>query len=184
MLLFCLLSFIILTNGEYSFHFFFVFRHRLLIWFSIMHFLFFYSKSCPSNWKHWVWIMWGHSYRYVNLPLIHCISVWFTHLFPYKSDFPLTFFFFFFSNTGHVAFKIEATDPENDPLTYAIEGPGSHHFQMNSNTGEATLRSELDREVRFSGGTTYYIYICYAACVCLCAIVLINLYRPVIFPRR
>lgn len=83
-----------------------------------------------------------------------------------------------------MAFKIDATDPEDDPLTYQIQGLGSEHFQMNSATGEATVRIELDREVRFSSGTIYYIYICYAACVCLCAIVLINLYWPVIFHRR
>lgn len=76
---------------------------------------------------------------------------------------------YLFVNTGHVAFKIQATDPEDDPLVYQINGPGSEYFLMDRASGEATLRIELDREVRFSCGTIYYIYICYAACVCACA---------------
>lgn len=69
-----------------------------------------------------------------------------------------------------MAFKIEATDPEDDPLIYQIQGPGSELFQMNSSSGEATLRAELDREVRFKCQRIYYI--CSAECVCLCTIVL------------
>lgn len=66
-----------------------------------------------------------------------------------------------------MAFKIEATDPEDDPLIYQIQGPGSELFQMNSKSGEATLRAELDREVRSKCETIYYTHICYGECACV-----------------
>lgn len=60
-----------------------------------------------------------------------------------------------------MAFKIEATDAEDDPLTYRIEDPGSQYFQMNSASGEATLRTPLDREVK-----QYITFACFMLHVC------------------
>lgn len=165
-MLLCLLILIGLTSGEYSFYFFIVFLHWLFIWFTILHFLFFCSqcKFCPSNRKDWLWLMWRHSYRYVKMPAVHCISMWVTHLFTSKLIFPSLCFFFFFY-TGNFAFKINATDPDNDTLTYQIYGKHSDFFKMDSATGNATLIRPLNKDVRCSGGTIYYICICYAACV-------------------
>ncbi|XP_036379638.1 cadherin-related family member 2-like [Megalops cyprinoides] len=49
---------------------------------------------------------------------------------------------------GHYAFTILATDAENDPLTYSIIGENRFYFSVNPTTGDVTVKSPLDREVR------------------------------------
>ncbi|XP_075065235.1 cadherin-related family member 2 [Mixophyes fleayi] len=51
-------------------------------------------------------------------------------------------------DVGTVVFKINATDEENDPLTYGLEGPDSYYFSCNSSSGEVTLIIPLDYEVK------------------------------------
>ncbi|XP_026993880.2 cadherin-related family member 2-like [Tachysurus fulvidraco] len=46
---------------------------------------------------------------------------------------------------GYFAFKIQAYDPDNDPLTYAITEDNGI-FSVNANTGDVYLRTKLDRE--------------------------------------
>ncbi|XP_061901630.1 cadherin-related family member 2 isoform X1 [Entelurus aequoreus] len=45
------------------------------------------------------------------------------------------------------AFKIEATDKENDPLTYALHGDNAMYFRVDRNTGNVYVAKSLDREV-------------------------------------
>ncbi|XP_073343232.1 cadherin-related family member 2 [Pagrus major] len=45
-----------------------------------------------------------------------------------------------------LAFTIEATDPENDPLTFTLSGPDAGYFRVNANTGDTYVRRRLDRE--------------------------------------
>ncbi|XP_028315581.1 cadherin-related family member 2 [Gouania willdenowi] len=47
---------------------------------------------------------------------------------------------------GVVAFIINATDEENDPLTYAIKGTDAVFFTVEKNTGTALIQRPLDRE--------------------------------------
>ncbi|XP_067852463.1 cadherin-related family member 2 [Heptranchias perlo] len=49
---------------------------------------------------------------------------------------------------GEEAYKIIATDPENDPLTYFMTGADSVYFKLNENTGVVTVARELDREAK------------------------------------
>ncbi|NXD39411.1 CDHR2 protein, partial [Copsychus sechellarum] len=49
---------------------------------------------------------------------------------------------------GQFAFQLEATDDDNDPLTYQIGGTDAFYFSVNSKSGRVTLRSSLDREVQ------------------------------------
>lgn len=49
--------------------------------------------------------------------------------------------------TGAVAFTIDATDAENDKLTYSLNGPNAIYFKVDTNTGIVKIRSPLDREV-------------------------------------
>ncbi|XP_035505780.2 cadherin-related family member 2 isoform X2 [Scophthalmus maximus] len=47
---------------------------------------------------------------------------------------------------GAVAFTIDATDAENDKLTYSLNGPNAIYFKVDTNTGIVKIRSPLDRE--------------------------------------
>ncbi|XP_038556212.1 cadherin-related family member 2 isoform X1 [Micropterus salmoides] len=47
---------------------------------------------------------------------------------------------------GAVAFTINATDAENDPLTYSLSGPNAAYFKVDSKTGSVSVIRELDRE--------------------------------------
>lgn len=96
-MLLCLLILIGITSSEYSFYFFIVFLHWLFIWFTILHFLFFCSKckSCPRNRKYRLWFMWRHSYKYVKMPAVHCISM--SYLPPNWFLFHCFFLFVFFT---------------------------------------------------------------------------------------
>ncbi|XP_073676482.1 cadherin-related family member 2 [Garra rufa] len=49
---------------------------------------------------------------------------------------------------GEFAFQIDASDPDNDTLTYKIAGTDSSHFEVNSATGEVKIKSRLDRETK------------------------------------
>ncbi|XP_029113305.1 cadherin-related family member 2 [Scleropages formosus] len=44
------------------------------------------------------------------------------------------------------AFAIIASDPEGDELTYFITGQNAYYFNVDENTGNVTVRSEMDRE--------------------------------------
>ncbi|CAL8263655.1 unnamed protein product [Lota lota] len=46
------------------------------------------------------------------------------------------------------AFNIRATDKENDKLKYTISGINAGFFNVNPDTGNVTIKSKLDREVR------------------------------------
>ncbi|NXR44504.1 CDHR2 protein, partial [Hippolais icterina] len=46
------------------------------------------------------------------------------------------------------AFQLEAYDLDNDPLTYQIQGRDAFYFFVDSETGRATLRNSLDRELQ------------------------------------
>ncbi|KAJ0050086.1 hypothetical protein NL108_011827 [Boleophthalmus pectinirostris] len=48
---------------------------------------------------------------------------------------------------GGFAFKINASDPENDPLTYSISGTYASYFNVESSTGNVYLKLKLDREI-------------------------------------
>lgn len=48
---------------------------------------------------------------------------------------------------GQTAFTIDASDAENDPLTFSLTGPNSVYFTVNSATGVVTVNRQLDREV-------------------------------------
>ncbi|XP_051945200.1 cadherin-related family member 2-like [Xyrauchen texanus] len=48
---------------------------------------------------------------------------------------------------GGFAFQIEAYDPDDDPLTYDITGTNAIHFDVNKQTGEVTIKRQLDREL-------------------------------------
>lgn len=45
------------------------------------------------------------------------------------------------------AFKIEASDVENDTLTFTLSGPNARHFKVEPNTGRVFISEPLDREV-------------------------------------
>uniref|UniRef100_UPI0037E78288 cadherin-related family member 2 n=1 Tax=Semicossyphus pulcher TaxID=241346 RepID=UPI0037E78288 len=47
---------------------------------------------------------------------------------------------------GEVAFTINATDAENDPLTYAISGVNAGFFTVEGNTGIVRVQRQLDKE--------------------------------------
>uniref|UniRef100_A0A4W6CUD7 Cadherin domain-containing protein n=1 Tax=Lates calcarifer TaxID=8187 RepID=A0A4W6CUD7_LATCA len=47
---------------------------------------------------------------------------------------------------GQTAFTIQATDTENDPLTYVLTGPNAVFFSVALNTGIVTVERKLDRE--------------------------------------
>ncbi|NXD95393.1 CDHR2 protein, partial [Chaetorhynchus papuensis] len=49
---------------------------------------------------------------------------------------------------GQFAFKLEAYDLDNDPLTYQIGGRDAFYFFVDSKSGNATLRNSLDRELQ------------------------------------
>ncbi|KFP92516.1 Cadherin-related family member 2, partial [Apaloderma vittatum] len=59
---------------------------------------------------------------------------------------------------GHQAFQLTAVDIDGDPLTYSISGLDAFYFSVNSQTGNVTLRSSLDRELqaRLSINITVY----------------------------
>lgn len=48
---------------------------------------------------------------------------------------------------GNYAFTIQATDKENDPLTYTLTGPNAGYFTVERTTGRVSIRRELNREV-------------------------------------
>ncbi|XP_049899176.1 cadherin-related family member 2 isoform X2 [Epinephelus moara] len=47
---------------------------------------------------------------------------------------------------GAYAFSINATDADNDRLTYALTEPNAAYFAVNSATGDVSVKRELDRE--------------------------------------
>ncbi|KAM3612037.1 uncharacterized protein V6R79_001385 [Siganus canaliculatus] len=47
---------------------------------------------------------------------------------------------------GELAFTIQATDPENDKLTYSISAAGAVYFTVDKDNGEARVKQKLDRE--------------------------------------
>ncbi|XP_068596706.1 cadherin-related family member 2 [Brachionichthys hirsutus] len=47
---------------------------------------------------------------------------------------------------GALAFTINASDPENDTLTYEIYGVNSRYFSVDTSTGRVSVLGELDRE--------------------------------------
>ncbi|XP_078117590.1 cadherin-related family member 2 [Sander vitreus] len=47
---------------------------------------------------------------------------------------------------GAYAFTIEATDAENDPLTYSLLEPNAQYFTVESSSGRVSIRRKLDRE--------------------------------------
>ncbi|CAK6956344.1 cadherin-related family member 2 [Scomber scombrus] len=47
---------------------------------------------------------------------------------------------------GQHAFTIDASDAENDPLTYALTGPNAASFTVDPHTGEVLIERPLDRE--------------------------------------
>ncbi|MCJ8739643.1 hypothetical protein PDJAM_G00049530 [Pangasius djambal] len=48
---------------------------------------------------------------------------------------------------GQFAFIIQAYDPDDDPLTYAIVVDKNNHFTVSANTGDVYINNPLDREV-------------------------------------
>lgn len=48
---------------------------------------------------------------------------------------------------GAYAFTIRASDPENDRLTYKLTEPNAVLFSVNENTGDVSVKRQLDREV-------------------------------------
>lgn len=52
-----------------------------------------------------------------------------------------------FYPTGGFAFQISAYDLDNDPLLYYIQGSNAIYFDVNKQTGEVTIKNQLDREV-------------------------------------
>lgn len=69
-----------------------------------------------------------------------------------------------FFSTGNLAFTIEATDAENDPLAYSLV-EASAIFRVEKNTGNVYVKTYLNTEVQCRGGTVHYIYFCYAVFV-------------------
>lgn len=51
------------------------------------------------------------------------------------------------ASPGGVAFVIEASDDENDKLTFALSGTNSGFFNVEPSTGRVFISRELDREV-------------------------------------
>ncbi|XP_056456376.1 cadherin-related family member 2 isoform X2 [Gadus chalcogrammus] len=51
---------------------------------------------------------------------------------------------------GGFAFQIEATDKEEDPLSYSISGPNAGFFTVAKTNGTVTINNQLDREARDS----------------------------------
>lgn len=49
---------------------------------------------------------------------------------------------------GQEAFQLTAIDIDGDTLTYSISGEDAFYFSVNAQTGVATLKNSLDREVR------------------------------------
>lgn len=49
---------------------------------------------------------------------------------------------------------VTATDPENDQITYILEGPDAHLFDINPNTGEITVKQSFDFEMPLSADGT------------------------------
>ncbi|XP_032383835.1 cadherin-related family member 2 isoform X2 [Etheostoma spectabile] len=47
---------------------------------------------------------------------------------------------------GAYGFTIEATDAENDPLTYSLREPNAQYFTVESSTGRVSVSRKLDRE--------------------------------------
>ncbi|XP_072446996.1 cadherin-related family member 2 [Chiloscyllium punctatum] len=58
--------------------------------------------------------------------------------------------------TGAVAYKIIASDPNNDPITYYMSGKDSAFFNLDENTGIVTVARDLDREVTATLRVTIY----------------------------
>lgn len=56
----------------------------------------------------------------------------------------------FFSSTDHLAFTIEATDAEDDTLSYSLR-ESSAFFRVDGSTGKVYVKAHLDREVQCRG---------------------------------
>ncbi|KAI3351909.1 hypothetical protein L3Q82_020738, partial [Scortum barcoo] len=50
------------------------------------------------------------------------------------------------NDANAVVFTIQATDAENDPLTYTLTGANAVYFTVNRNTGAVSIKRQLDRE--------------------------------------
>lgn len=51
------------------------------------------------------------------------------------------------TSTGKFAFTINASDPENDRLTYSLNGIDAGYFKVDANNGMVSVNRQLDREV-------------------------------------
>lgn len=51
------------------------------------------------------------------------------------------------ASPDEVAFIIDASDPENDALTFELIGPNSSFFKVEQGTGRVFISQTLDREV-------------------------------------
>lgn len=58
------------------------------------------------------------------------------------------FFVFFFLLLGTSVFRLEGSDPENSPVYYGLEG--TNLLAVDRDTGEVTVKNNIDREVRHS----------------------------------
>ena len=55
----------------------------------------------------------------------------------------------FVFSTGTILFQLQASDPENDNLTYSLyDGVAQSLFTIDPTTGQLFLKAILDREVR------------------------------------
>ncbi|XP_064205368.1 cadherin-related family member 2-like [Anguilla rostrata] len=59
---------------------------------------------------------------------------------------------------GHYAFTIQASDAENDPLTFSINGENRFYFSVNPNSGIVHIKSPLDREEKVTFNVELSVY--------------------------
>lgn len=67
-----------------------------------------------------------------------------------------------------VAFTIEATDAENDPLTYSLAGANAGYFTVDKNTGAVSIKRLLDREVWCGGSRDPSVVNSFILILCVC----------------
>lgn len=51
------------------------------------------------------------------------------------------------TSPDELAFVINASDAENDSLTFTLSGPNAGFFNVEQNTGRVFISQQLDREV-------------------------------------